>query len=262
MTYNEFFRKAKEANIPLADIRVVFNGYFNMPFDYIGIHGDDEAKGADEVLEKLKSGYPSNYLAGYIDILSLHILLNESTLIPRNETADFIYNYLYQMDLNGKKILDLCTGSGIIAIAVKKRFPNAIVYASDVSLDALSIAKKSSEINNTDITFMKSDFLKDIHDKFDIIISNPPYIEENSKDVDAPFEPHIALYSGKDGLDSYRSIFKDLPSHLNENGSAYFELESTNSTSTEKLFKEINKDRYHTEIWKDTYDRDRYLIIH
>ena len=77
MTYNEFFRKAKEENIPLADIRVVFNGYFNMPFDYIGIHGDDEAKGADEVLEKLKSGYPSNYLAGYIDMLSLHIRLNE-----------------------------------------------------------------------------------------------------------------------------------------------------------------------------------------
>lgn len=261
MTYNEFFRKAKEANIPLADIRVVFNGYFKMPFDYLGIHGDEEAKNADEVLEKLKAGYPSNYLAGYIDILSLHILLNESTLIPRNETADFIYNYLYQLDLNGKKILDLCTGSGFIAIAIKKKFPNAIVYASDISSDALAIAKKSSEINNTAITFIQSDFLDDIHDKFDIIISNPPYIEEDSKDVDAPFEPHIALFSGKDGLDSYRSIFKSLFSHLNENGKAYFELESTNSKNTEKLFKDINKDKYHTEIWKDSYGRDRYLLI-
>mgnify|MGYP002524596029 FL=1 len=145
MTYNEFFRKAKESNIPLADIRVVFNGYFNMPFDYLGIHGDEEAKGGDEVLEKLRNGYPSNYLAGYIDILSLHILLNESTLIPRNETADFIYNYLYQQNLSGKKILDLCTGSGIIAIAIKKKFPDAVVYASDISSDALAIAKESSK---------------------------------------------------------------------------------------------------------------------
>lgn len=261
MTYNEFFRKAKESNIPLADIRVVFNGYFNMPFDYLGIHGDEEAKGGDEVLEKLRNGYPSNYLAGYIDILSLHILLNESTLIPRNETADFIYNYLYQQNLSGKKILDLCTGSGIIAIAIKKKFPDAVVYASDISSDALAIAKESSEINNTDITFIKSDFLEDIHDRFDIIISNPPYIEEGSNNVDAPFEPRIALFSGKDGLDSYRSIFKSLSAHLNENGKAYFELESTNSMNTEKLFKKINKDRYHTRIWKDSYDRDRYLII-
>ena len=103
--------------------------------------------------------------------------------------------------------------------------------------------------------------MEDIHDRFDIIISNPPYIEEGSNNVDAPFEPRIALFSGKDGLDSYRSIFKSLSAHLNENGKAYFELESTNSMNTEKLFKKINKDRYHTRIWKDSYDRDRYLII-
>lgn len=261
MTYNEFFREAQKIGIPIADIRVVFNGYFNMPFDYIGIHGDEEAKDALKALELLKQGYPSNYLAGYIDMLSLHILLDESTLIPRNETADFIYNYLYQLDLNNKKILDLCTGSGFIAMALKKKFPNADIYASDISDQALSIAKKSSEINDTPIHFIHSDFLKDIKDTFDIIVSNPPYIEENSTDIFAPFEPALALFSGIDGLDSYRSIFSDLTSHLNKSGSAYFELESTNSQNTKNLFDSMNKGNFKSDIWKDSYGRDRYLIV-
>ncbi len=261
MTYNEFFREAQKIGIPIADIRVVFNGYFHMPFDYIGIHGDEEARDALKVLSLLKEGYPSNYLAGYIDILSLHILLDESTLIPRNETADFIYNYLYPLDLNRKRILDLCTGSGFIAMALKKRFPMAEIYASDISSQALSIAEKSSVINDTPIRFIHSDFLKDIEDTFDIIVSNPPYIEEDSKDVSAPFEPALALFSGKDGLDSYRSIFKDLSSHLNPYGSAFFELQSTNSKNTKSLFDSIYKDKYSSEIWKDSYGRDRYLIV-
>ncbi len=261
MTYNDFFREAQKIGIPIADIRVVFNGYFHMPFDYIGIHGEEEAKDALKALELLKQGYPSNYLAGYIDMLSLHLLLDESTLIPRNETADFIYNYLYPLDLNNKKILDLCTGSGFIAMALKKRYPSAEIYASDISNQALSIAKRSSEINDTPIHFIHSDFLKNIDDTFDIIVSNPPYIEENSKDVFAPFEPRLALFSGIDGLDSYRSIFLDLPAHLNKSGKAYFEIESTNSLNTKKLFDSMNKERFKSDIWKDSYGRDRYLIV-
>ena len=259
MTYDEFVRKAQNSGIPLADIRVVLDGYFKMPFDYLGIHGDEEAKDAEIVLQKLNDGYPANYLAGYIDILSLHLLLNESTLIPRNETADFIYNYLYNLDLNNKKILDLCTGSGFIAIALKKHFKDAKITASDISNDALSIAKQNAVLNDTDINFVKSDFLNDINDVYDIIVCNPPYIEENSLDVSAPYEPHIALFSGKDGLDSYRSIFKDLPKHLK--GDAYFELESTNSIKAKDLFVQINPNGYKTEIWKDSYQRDRYLLI-
>ncbi len=261
MTYNEFFREAQKIGIPLADIRVVFNGYFHMPFDYIGIHGEETAENAENALFLLKQGYPSNYLAGYIDILSLHIFLDESTLIPRNETADFIYNYLYKLNLNEKKILDLCTGSGFIAIALKKKFPKAEIFASDISKQALTMAEKSSKLNEAPIHFIHSDFLKDIHESFDIIVSNPPYIEENSNEVLAPFEPRLALFSGMDGLDSYRSIFKDLDSHLNKDGKAYFEMESTNSENTKSLFDSMHSEKYSSSIWKDSYDRDRYLII-
>ncbi len=260
MTYQEFFMKASSYRIPLADIRVIFDGYFHMPFDAIAIHGNEEARKADEVLEKLKRGYPANYLAGYIDILSLHLFLNESTLIPRNETAAFLYERLYQKDFHHKKILDLCTGSGFIAIALKKHFPDATVYASDISEEALSMAKKNAEHNKTDIHFLCSDYLKNIEDSFDVIVCNPPYIEEENREVYAPFEPKIALYAGKDGLDSYRSIFKDLKNHLKDKGQAYFELESTNAKATLDLFGHYYPDGFSCTLEKDCYERDRFLV--
>lgn len=264
MTYNEFVRECQKNSIPLADIRVVLDGYFNMPFDYLGIHGEEEtSKDGKGIIEKLLSGYPANYLAGYIDILKTHLFLNEDTLIPRNETAQFLHEYLFNNhDLNNKKVLDLCTGSGFIAICTKKKFPNASMTASDIVDNALEIARKSAEYNNTEIKFIKSDFLKNITDSFDYIISNPPYIENNNSDVVAPYEPKLALYSGDDGLDSYRSIFKNLDSHLNSDGYAFFELESTNSKSTMDLFTKINPSGFEISIWKDLYNRDRYLLAH
>lgn len=263
MTYNELFYLFQKENIPYPDIRILFDSYFHMPVDSLGIHGFEEVKeGPKEVLEKLKAGYPANYIAGYIDMLSLHIFLNEDTLIPRNETAQFIHDYVKDhLDLNHKKVLDLCTGSGFIALAVKKYFPDSDVYASDICQNALECAKKSADFNNLKVSFFTSDFLKDTSDVYDVIISNPPYIEEDSKDVFAPYEPALALFSGKDGLDSYRSIFRDLPSHLKKGGSAFFELESTNSIQTETLFHEIHKEGFKTSLWKDWYGRDRYLIV-
>lgn len=260
MTYHQIFQTLTEHNIPLADIKVIFDGYFHVDFDRLGIIGKENGpKDITPLLEKLDQGYPVAYLVGYTDILSLHLFLNEDTLIPRIETEDFVYSYLkYNYDFNHKKVLDLCTGSGFIALAIKKIFPDAILYASDIVDNALSIARKNADYNHLDVTFLKSDFLKDIHDTFDVIISNPPYIEEDSKDVDAPFEPALALFSGKDGLDSYRSIFTDLDSHLNQGGLSFFELESTNSQKTLDLMHSKNPE-YETRIIQDLYQRDRYL---
>lgn len=263
MKYNELFYLFQKENIPYPDIRVVFESYFHMPVDLLGIHGEEEVKeDYKSLLQKLKEGCPANYVAGYVDMLSLHIFLNEDTLIPRNETAQFIHEYIKDnIDLNHKKVLDLCTGSGFIAMAIKKYFPFAETYASDICKNALECAKKSSEFNHKEIHFFLSDFLKDTDEVFDCIISNPPYIEENSTDVMSPYEPALALFSGKDGLDSYRCIFKDLSKHLKKGGQAFFELESTNSQKTQELFHAINPVGYQTEIWKDLYGRDRYLLI-
>lgn len=250
-------------NIPLADIKVIFDGVFHVDFDRLGIIGekDEPEKEYQFILKKLKAGYPAYYLAGYIDILSLHIFLNEDTLIPRTETEDFIYTYLKNnLDLNGKKILDLCTGSGFIAMACKKIYPGSIVDASDICENALSAAKRSAEYNSLDIRFIKSDFLEDIHDTYDVILCNPPYIEEGNDDVDAPFEPDLALYSGKDGLDSYRHIFRELKEHLNPNGISFFEMESTNVKNTVSVLMELCPDASY-EVIEDCYQRQRYLKV-
>lgn len=260
MTYNQIFQILSQHNVPLADIKVIFDGYFHVDFDRLGILGDK--RGPDDIndlLEKLDQGYPVAYLVGYTDILGLHLFLNEDTLIPRIETEDFVYSYLkYNYDFNHKKVLDLCTGSDFIALAIKNIYPDAEVYASDIVDNVLSIARKNADYNHLDVTFLKSDFLKDIHGTFDVIVSNPPYIEEDSKDVDAPFEPALALFSGKDGLDSYRSIFSDLDSHLNEEGLSFFELESTNSQATLELMN-LKNPGYEARIIQDLYQRDRYL---
>lgn len=262
MTVKEIYNSLLSNMIPLADVKGIFDGYFKIDFNTIMIHENDfccSKEAYDILLSKLKQGYPVNYLIGYIDILGMRFFLNEDTLIPRIETEDFIYNNLrVNYNLNKRKVLDLCTGSGFIAILIKRYFNDAMVYASDIVDNALSMAKRNCEYNNVDVTFLKSDYLDDINMRFDFIVSNPPYIEEKNKDVNAPFEPHIALFSGEDGLDSYRHIFKLLDSRLNENGLAFFEIESTNADKVIKLFKSINTN-YSIETIKDLYNRDRYI---
>ncbi len=249
--------------LPLADVRTVFDGYFGVPFDSWILHDNEEIedKKVAFAMEKLKAGYPANYLAGYIDIAGLHLFLNEDTLIPRTETEDFLLNLLPSLyNPSHKKVLDLCTGSGFIALTVKKMFPTAEVIGSDISKSALKKAEESASFNHLDVTFLQSDYLENIQDTFDLILSNPPYIEEGSKEVDAPFEPPLALYSGRDGLDSYRKIFASLKSHLKEGGVSYFELESTNSLKTKELAEKMLPDK-ECRILKDLYGRDRYLGI-
>lgn len=261
MTYEQFFLSAKEAEIPLADIKVVMDACLPYGFDALGIHGKEEIPfNPSYLLQKLKDGYPANYLSGYIDIQKLHLFLNESTLIPRNETIQFVVEYLLKKNFSGKKILDLCTGSGVIALLLKKRVNDAFITGSDISQEALSMAEKSAFYNNLDVSFIKSDFLDSISDKFDIIISNPPYIPEDKEDVNAPFEPEVALYTKESGLYSYRRIFEKIKDHLTPDGSCYFELESTMAEKVKNLFLSFYPDEFSVSIWQDDYQRDRYLV--
>lgn len=264
MTYQELFKILLSKQIVLADIKDIFDGYLHVDFNRYEIIKDDTILNADitKLFSLLDKHYPVPYLIGYTDVLSLHLFLDESTLIPRMETCDFIKSYLKEnFNFNNKTVLDLCTGSGVIALAIKKYFPNSKVYASDISLDALNIAKKNSEYNSLDVSFMQSDYLNDINLKFDYIISNPPYIEEDSQEVDAPFEPDLALYAGKDGLDSYRKILSELDNHLNDNGYAFFEIESTNYQNTLNLFNSMLPKTYQIKLIKDLYNRERFIQV-
>ena len=264
MRANNVFTLYYQNQIPLADIKTIFDGYYQIPFDSLGLIGESKTisdKEAYRVLGLLKKGYPAVYLVGYADIKEIRFFLNEDVLIPRIETEEFIYEYLANnYDFSNKKILDLCTGSGFIALSIKKLFPSANILATDISSKALAIAKKNRDYNHLEIELRKSDFFSDIKETFDVIVSNPPYIEDDSKDVYAPFEPELALYSGKDGLDSYRKIFSDLDKHLNKKGVAFFELEATNALKTKELFKQICQEAYEVSFFTDLEGKKRYLI--
>lgn len=256
-----FCRLRKQSSLPLADQRVILEGCFSSSLEEVRRNPDTEFDDvrAKDILNKIALGYPANYLAGYRDVQHRRLFLNEDTLIPRNETIWFVFDYLKNnYSFNGRKVLDIGTGSGLIALGIKKSFPDADVLASDISSKALEEAKKSSEFNGIKVDLINSDFFSEIKGCFDIIISNPPYIEEDSKDVDAKYEPSLALYSGKDGCDSYRKIFSDLDSHLTPGGLSFFELESTNvkrilDIADEKL------PSYMKEVIADQYQRPRYL---
>ncbi len=264
MTAAEVAEQLSEENIPLADIRTILSGVFSFPFDRLGIDGDKDIATKEEyklVLAKLKGGVPPVYLAGYDIIRGLKIYLSEDVLIPRTETISFLYGDIQgNYDFSNKKVLDLCTGSGIIALSVKKLFPASIVTASDISDKALALAKKSAEENSLFIVFKKSNFLEDIQDRFDVILSNPPYIEERSKDVIAPYEPPLALYSGKDGMDSYRAIFSLLDSRLLKKGIAFFELEASNADKVKDLFLSFYPEGYDCSFILDMENKKRYLV--
>lgn len=260
MKPREILRLFERESIPLFDIREVLS-FLGSSLDRAEIDEKDiEDNRVFVVLAKLKEGYPVSYLVGHVDLLSLRILLDENVLIPRTETEDFLADFLSQKNLNGKRVLDLCTGSGFIALAVKKRYPHADVVASDISKAALSLAERSAKLNGLSVRFVHSDYLDDIDGTFDIILSNPPYIPLNSPKACAPYEPKLALYSGKDGMDSYRRIFPKLISHLSKDGVAYFEIESDNAEKIKKLAQE-EMPGVKTEILRDFDGKERFIRL-
>jgi len=181
-------------------------------------------------VKQLQQGKPLAYILGNIPFYNCKITLNDSTLIPRPETellVDIIIQRWKDKLNKSTHILDLCSGSGCIAIALQKTL-KCIVDAVDLNLDCCTIIKKNAQLNNTNINIFQSNMFQNINGKYDLIISNPPYIptaeiqklDKNVKD----YEPHTALDGGKDGLDFYRTIAEQSIKHLNKNGKLALEI--------------------------------------
>ena len=183
-----------------------------------------ETKFFELLNEYLEEGKPVQYIIGYTYFYGYKILVNEDVLIPRWETEELTEHILIYYDriFKGSKVktLDLGTGSGAIAIALKKEAPEMEVMASDISEAALKVAEENASINKADIIFEKGDLFKAVPkgSKFDIIVSNPPYLmtSEYVMPIVKDNEPHVALFGGEDGLDFYRSILLDARRYLNE----------------------------------------------
>ncbi len=257
-------RKFEEAGLCIADIKLlieeVFHQNFSLSYD-LNDETDVSSNEVERIIKLVKDDYPIAYIIGYVDVLNVRIFVNEDVLIPEVETEGFLYDYVFNnFDLNSKSVLDLATGSGFIALALKRKYSKADIIASDISEACLNMASKSASYNKLDIKLIKSDYFENIKGKFDFIISNPPYIPLNSPYLKAKYSPSLALFAGADGLDAYREIFRDIDKHLEEAGTACFELESPASQKIEKLFLEFNPD-YQTKIIKDLNNRDRYLVV-
>ena len=215
---------------------------------------------ADERL----TGRPLWYIIGDADFCGYKIKVDERVLIPRPETEELVQQVVAAAE-EGNSILDLCTGSGAIAIAVYKELEKnrrkASVTASDISEEALALAKENAEENGADIAFVQSDLFSRIRGRFDIIVCNPPYIPSGDiaglqREV-RDFEPRLALDGGTDGLDYYRRIAEDAGKYLVRGGMLVMEVGLGEAESVVKLFRYCD----YSMVVKDFNGIDRFVKI-
>lgn len=217
----------------------------------------------EEGLNKLKEGKPVQYIVGNVDFYDVNLMVNENVLIPRFETETLVEKTInYSKKLKEPlDILDIGTGSGAIAITLAKHIPSNVL-ATDISEKALKVAKENAKRNNVKIEFKQSDILKNVKGKFDIIISNPPYISKD--EIIDPLvknnEPHIALYADNNGLYFYEEILKNIKPHLKEKTLIAFEIGMTQSKAITELAQTyLPNSNIITE--KDLTGKDRYIFI-
>ncbi len=215
----------------------------------------------EEKIKKVKNGYPVQYLIGSVDFLNTEIDVNENVLIPRFETEYLVEKVLKRIN-NCKQetlnMIDICTGSGCIAIAISKN-TNFNCFGVDISKEALKVAKQNNEKNNTKVQFQQIDILKEKLPKdFDIIISNPPYIAEDEiVDNSVHYEPKIALYAEEKGLLFYKKILEKIN---NKPRLIAFEI---GETQGQEIYNLANK-KFPTStitLEKDLCGKDRYIFI-
>ncbi len=202
----------------------------------------EQSDKALEIAKKRAEGMPLWYVIGETEFYGYKIKVNKNVLIPRPETEELCFNALKEIN-DGDSVLDMCTGSGAIAIAIKKNV-NCNMTAVDVSLDALEVAKLNAKLNEVDIDFILSNAFENVSAKFDVILSNPPYIKTSdlsSLQKEVKCEPTLALDGGDDGLDFYRILSKNAYKFLKNGGKLFMEIGAGQDKDIVELF---NNDNY------------------
>ncbi|MDO4301951.1 MAG: peptide chain release factor N(5)-glutamine methyltransferase [Clostridia bacterium] len=218
----------------------------------------------NEMFLKRINRMPMQYILGVCEFMGLDFKVNSDTLIPRGDTEILVEKAIEMINKNGyKSVLDIGTGSGAIAVSVAK-YTAAKVTAADISNKAISVAKRNAADNGVSVEFINSDLFSNINKKYDLILSNPPYIEKDIIKTLEPdvkdYEPMLALDGGIDGLDFYKRITKDCCKYLNENGSIAFEIGYNQSEAVSSLLGAYDFDRISVE--KDLAGFDRVVIGH
>lgn len=224
-------------------------------------------KDLDTALKELESGIPVQYIAGNTNFYGYDFKVNRNTLIPRFETELLVektYNYIKKyFNKDNIKILDIGTGSGCIAITLNKLLNSCDITGIDISSEALEVAKENNIINNTNVKFIESDIFSNVSDKYDVIISNPPYISYDDievMDIVKNNEPHLALYAKDNGLYFYDKIIKDSSKYLNDKFIMAFEIGYKQGKDITKIVNKYYKD-INMSVEKDYSGRDRFVFI-
>lgn len=216
-------------------------------------------------LKQLETGKPIQYIIGSVNFYGFTIKVNDSVLIPRFETELLVDKTIKKMKTlypsQKVDILDLGTGSGCIAIALKKTL-DSNVDALDISKDALKVAKENAHLNGADIYFLERDMATYKEKKYDVIVSNPPYIryDEEIMDIVKNNEPHLALYAEKEGLYFYEQIIKNIPYITKQNFLVCFEIGYMQSTAIVDIAKK-NLQNVSISVEKDYSGKDRFIFI-
>lgn len=226
---------------------------------------ENEVDTYKRLIEARLNNTPIQYILGTTNFYGIELIVNENVLIPRFETEELVENTLQMINnkfSDNVKVLDLCCGSGAIGITLKSKLPNLDVTMSDISIEALNVSKKNLEKHNLDIKIIRSDLFNEIDDKYDVIISNPPYIrlDEEIDSLVKENEPDIALYGGEDGLFYYRNILENISKHLNEKFLIAFEI---GYEQKDDIINIINNNLKNVEIIakKDLSGKDRMIFI-
>lgn len=226
---------------------------------------DTEYAEFTKCIEQIIDGKPLQYITQKQEFMGIDFFVNEDVLIPQPDTeilVETVLDICKKYDKQSLRILDLCTGSGAIAISLSKIL-NTQVFASDVSTKALKVAEKNNVMNNTKVEFIESNLFEKINgEKFDIIVSNPPYIkneEIKSLSKQVQNEPYIALAGGEDGLDFYRKIIDEAYKYINKNGYLCLEIGYDQKEDLIKLIKQNENYEYENCI-KDLSNNDRCII--
>lgn len=263
----------KENNIEHNNLKakMLLSSILNKSKEYLIIYSDEEIskeleKDFFDKIEILKENTPIQYILNKQEFMGLEFYVDESVLIPQPDTeilAEEVIEIIRKRKLS--KVLDLCTGSGAIAVSVAKFLENVKVCASDISNEAIKIARRNSNKNNVKIEFIHSDLFEEFsgEDKFDIIVSNPPYIKTDiigtlSQEVQK--EPLLALDGGIDGLDFYKKIIKQAKEYLNTNGFLALEIGYDQKEEVENILGKNGYKNIYSK--KDLEGHNRIIIAH
>lgn len=214
----------------------------------------------DQLWERYQRGEPIQYLFGEVDFLGVSIKVGPEALIPRQETEILVDQIEVE---SGKTLFDVCSGTGCIGIALKKKYPDLRVILSDISEKALSLAKENAKRNQVDVEFLQGDLLAPFQGiTANYIICNPPYVSEKEYETLDPkvreWEPKLALTAPERGLFFYRRLANELPAYLKKGGKAWFEIGAGQGEEILELFSGLN---CHCEIKKDWAGHDRFFFL-